>query len=658
MPLKNIPNKNRSRKHPGFNQASKAQRLRRKEEKRNRLEMRSPNCLRTPENDLTADDYSSMSDLPDLCIDTPNNNSENCLPVGNFLCNLSHVITQVRKLELHSYTCNFGGNFVFKRMNRSGHYTELHYACSDILCNEQIVITSDSEKNSLNNLSVLGALSTGSGFSQEEEKFSVMNIRYMSKDKFASCEKVTSKVIKSYAQEEMLNAIFEEKKLAELRGDIDSDGYHCITLIVDGGWCKRSYGHGYNASSGVSVLIGMSTQKIVFIGIRNKVCLTCSAIANRQMERKDHVCWKNWSGPSTAMESDAVVEGLIYLENVHHIRCTRLVGDGDANTIAKCKERVSYGGRILKVECANHAVRRYGRAIQKLQGNTSRFSGQTGIKARKLLKQKIMKLIIGARNVIKVNAINHHNQPEKEKIKNLISDFRNVPNHVFGKHDNCGDFCKRKSIENNETEYSIMHSSGLLHAIQYEIGRTLVACSNTLIWNATNNPAETYMSQLCKISGGKRINFSKAGGFNRRANIAVLAFQNPAQQYHGKAYKMIANKSPSTPLNKFLLTRRNKYLKRLQRKKLFPNIKKFRPKQNTGDCNYGDSVEKPDMPTEIFESMTENLLLKLKVQNNSDVEFETRGQTTSERWRYERSLRLSSSFFKEVACRKALLMRR
>ncbi|GFT41199.1 hypothetical protein NPIL_288931, partial [Nephila pilipes] len=40
MPLKNIPNKNRSRKHPGFNQASKAQRLRRKEEKRNRS---SPN---------------------------------------------------------------------------------------------------------------------------------------------------------------------------------------------------------------------------------------------------------------------------------------------------------------------------------------------------------------------------------------------------------------------------------------------------------------------------------------------------------------------------------------------------------------------------------------------------------------------------------------
>ncbi|GFU65287.1 yqaJ domain-containing protein [Trichonephila clavipes] len=418
------------------------------------------------------------------------------------------------------------------------------------ICNENTVVITDSEKNTLNNLSVFGALSTGSGFSQEEEKFSVMNVRYMSKDKFASCEKVTAEVMKSYAQEEMVKAILDEKQLAESRGDIDSDGYYCITLIVDGGWCKRSYGHGYNASSGVSVLIGMSTQQIVFIGVRNKVCLICCAIANGRMEKKDHLFWKNWKGPSTAMESDSIVEGLLYLETVRHIRCTRLVGDGDSNTIAKCRERISYGGRILKVECANHAVRRY---IHKLQGNTTRFSGPAGIKGRQLLKQKIMKLIKGARNAIKSNAINNHNQPQKETVSNLISDLRNIPNHVFGKHDNCGIFCKNNNIETDNTDYSVMHSSGLLNAIQYEIGRTLVACSNTLIWNATNNPAETFMSQLCKISGGKRIDFSKSGGFNRRADIVVLAFQSPAQQFHEKAYKIIAKKSPSTPLTKFYL---------------------------------------------------------------------------------------------------------
>ncbi|GFU83301.1 yqaJ domain-containing protein [Trichonephila clavipes] len=44
----------------------------------------------------------------------------------------------------------------------------------------------------------------------------------------------------------------------------------------------------------------------------------------------------------------------------------------------------------------------------------------------------------------------------------------------------------------------------------------------------------------------------------------------------------------------------------------------------------------------------ENHLSKLKVQNIYDLESETRGQASSERWR---SLRLSS-FFKEIACRK------
>ncbi|GFS84685.1 hypothetical protein TNCV_4607991 [Trichonephila clavipes] len=50
-----------------------------------------------------------------------------------------------------------------------------------------------------------------------------------------SCEKVTAELMKSYAQEEMVKAILDEKPLAESRGDIDSDGYYCITLIVDGG---------------------------------------------------------------------------------------------------------------------------------------------------------------------------------------------------------------------------------------------------------------------------------------------------------------------------------------------------------------------------------------------------------------------------------------
>lgn len=43
----------------------------------------------------------------------------------------------------------------------------------------------------------------------------------------------------------------EEYKIAVEKGHIDEDGIPFITVCVDGGWSKRSYGHNYNAASGV-----------------------------------------------------------------------------------------------------------------------------------------------------------------------------------------------------------------------------------------------------------------------------------------------------------------------------------------------------------------------------------------------------------------------
>ncbi|XP_035233271.1 uncharacterized protein LOC118205091 isoform X2 [Stegodyphus dumicola] len=354
-----------------------------------------------------------------LCPDSPliiereDRRKANPLPSGRTICNMSFVIVQARTLEQHSLNCKFGGSFIFNKVIRRGLVTTYNYVCDKI--------------------------------------FSIMEIPYMSNSTFASCERTTGKIIQGCAQETMCAAIEEEKRQAELRNDKDNDGYHCITVIVDGGWCKRSYGHGYNASSGISVIIGMVTQKILFVGIRNKVCLICSAIEDGKMPNKVHLCWRNWNGPSTGMESSAIVEGLNYLQCVHKIRCTRLVGDGDANTMAKVKESVSYGGRVIKVECANHAVRRYRRALEKLQQNTARFPGAKGIAARKLLKIKMPLLVRGARVAIKAHALPSHYQHTQEAIDALVSDLRNGPHHVFGKHDACSAFCAKKGAELDST---------------------------------------------------------------------------------------------------------------------------------------------------------------------------------------------------------------
>lgn len=43
----------------------------------------------------------------------------------------------------------------------------------------------------------------------------------------------------------------EEHAIAVEKGHVDSDGIPWISVYLDGGWSKRSYGHSYNAASGV-----------------------------------------------------------------------------------------------------------------------------------------------------------------------------------------------------------------------------------------------------------------------------------------------------------------------------------------------------------------------------------------------------------------------
>lgn len=352
----------------------------------------------------------------------------------------------------------------------------------------------------------------------------------MSRPTFAKCEKESGSLMEACLEENLITAIEAEKELSSERGDIDEDGFHCITAIADGGWCKRTYGHGYNASSGVAVIIGAATKKILFIGIRNKFCVICKNLEENQTN-KQHLCFKNWDGSSTAMESDIIVEGMRYLEEMHGVRCTRLIGDGDSNTMALIQKKIPYGKNVLKVECANHAVRRYLRNLQRIQKATLKYPGPNGSNARKKLKVLIPRLVKAARTAIKRHAIANHHEDNTEAKQNLVKELQNAPLHVFGKHEKCGDFCKSKDLEpaSLPDTFNMMSKSGILTAVNDAITKNLVACASTLLWNATNNPAEHYMAQFCKTIGGKRINYAKSGKFS----IFVVCMRRPIA--HGPA---------------------------------------------------------------------------------------------------------------------------
>jgi len=165
-------------------------------------------------------------------------------------------------------------------------------------------------------------------------------------------------------QKSMIEAGREEKQLAIERGDYH-EGVPAITVVVDGGWCKRTHKHSYNALSGVGIIIGKETGKILHIGIRNKYCTGCmqsegSQDSETHLSTKCHVCYKNWSDPSSTMEVDIILKGFEQAEREHGVRYLRMVGDGDSSVYPTLVENVPvWGYAIQKLECANHACKCY-----------------------------------------------------------------------------------------------------------------------------------------------------------------------------------------------------------------------------------------------------------------------------------------------------------
>ena len=82
-----------------------------------------------------------------------------------------------------------------------------------------------------------------------------------------------------------------EQELAIQRG-IFHQGVPAITVIVDAGWSKRTHKHTYNALSGVGVIFGQQTGKLLYLGVCNKFCASC-----KRGTEHSHTCFKNGFHP-------------------------------------------------------------------------------------------------------------------------------------------------------------------------------------------------------------------------------------------------------------------------------------------------------------------------------------------------------------------------
>jgi hypothetical protein len=130
--------------------------------------------------------------------------------------------------------------------------------------------------------------------------------------------------------------------LAEERGSFH-EGIPAITVIVDGGWSKRSHKHSYNANSGVAIIVGKETGKLLHVGVRNKFCTACA----RNIPKDKHHCFKNWDATSSEMETNVIVEGFVEAERAHGVRYTTVVGDGDSSVYSSLIQQVPGWGHCI-----------------------------------------------------------------------------------------------------------------------------------------------------------------------------------------------------------------------------------------------------------------------------------------------------------------------
>ena len=302
---------------------------------------------------------------------------------------------------------------------------------------------------------VWGQMCSGGGHARLKETASVLGIPTMTKKAFVATESAIDKCWWQSLDESMAEAAEEEKRLAIERGSYH-EGIPAITVIVDAGWSKRSHKHSYNAKSGVGIIIGMETKKLLYIGVRNKYCSVCARAESMGVEAQKHECHKNWQGSSSSMETD-IVQGFREAETKYGLRYTKFIGDGDSSVYPSLITGVPQWGHVIKkIECANHAIKCYRGALEKLAQANPQYKGKGG-----LTSTMCKRLTKAARCAIKMRS----EIPNRKHAAELLrADLRNGPLHCFGVHTNCStDYCKvvqgGTSSTNTSTSETLSNSS-------------------------------------------------------------------------------------------------------------------------------------------------------------------------------------------------------
>lgn len=215
----------------------------------------------------------------------------------------------------------------------------------------------------VNEAAALGIASVGLGFFHLEEFCTILNIPCMSYKTYHRMDVKNQKDWWDLTKKSQEDALNEEIRLAKELKEVDSAGNALIAVEIDGSWHTRSFGSNFTSLAGCAVIIGVRTNKIVYMDIKSKYCHVCKIAQANCTPPNVHECNKNYDGPSSGMENEIIVEGFKYCET-KGARFHKFIGDGDASTYKTLRDLRLYKNPFVYIEkfdCLNHLDKNFGK---------------------------------------------------------------------------------------------------------------------------------------------------------------------------------------------------------------------------------------------------------------------------------------------------------
>lgn len=535
-------------------------------------------------------------------------------------------------------------NMVVIKEAQKGLISTFHLKCNMCHFQTQIESTEPNTLLDLNKRYVNAIISIGCGEIHADEILNNLHLPTLSHRRFNKVKNEVFDDIEENAVTEMQKAADEEKAIAIAENKVGADGVPEIMVVCDGTWPKRSYRKNYSSKSGAAAIIGFQTKKVLYLGIKNKYCMQCEIYKRNNVEPTEHRCFKNYTGPSTAMEAVILSEGFKVSEKMYGIRYTQFIGDGDSNVHKKILEAFPYRKSVEKIECRNHLLRNYRTKLEELASRSS--NGPLDL--RRKLKSNILRMRISIIKAIKYRKA--ENYVHHIKSTNLRKDLLNIPNHTFGEHQNCSSYFCSKTTPDEGNIVPRLKEFGLFEKIR-QVFEFLAKNSNSLIHNVDSNLAEQFNNVICKYISGKRVNFTQRRQYQGRCHLAALTYNTKRSSYYN-LYKLKYGYSPKAASIIKFEKKRNIQNYRLKKRKL--NFAAPCDLKETADEHYGPNCEKPDMTPEEYERAKQEFLTSIRLTKKEIIQIEenTRQQYNSTLWLDTRKKILTASHFANICKRR------